>query len=57
MERFRPCKDCQKRYPGCSGNCEDYEKYMEDHRARKQYLSPSACDLYLADKRRERKKK
>lgn len=57
MERFRPCKDCQKRYPGCSGKCEDYEKYMEDHRARKQYLSPNACDLYLADKRRERKKK
>lgn len=57
MERFRPCKDCQKRYPGCSGNCEDYDEYMKEHKAKKKYLSPNTCDLYLADKRRERKKK
>lgn len=54
--RFRPCKDCQKRYVGCQGECKDYKLYKKEYAAVKKFLSPTAGDLYIAETKRKRKK-
>lgn len=30
-----PCKDCEKRYPGCHGTCPEYQKTKKEHDERK----------------------
>ena len=39
-----PCKDCPKRYPGCSGHCSDYADWKHRRNAAKgEALSATKC--------------
>jgi len=33
-----PCKDCEKRAPGCHSNCEGYKAFQEKWEAEKRWL-------------------
>jgi len=51
------CKDCEKRFPGCAQNCEDYkafrEKFDEINRKRRQHDRVMEFTIELASQRKE----
>lgn len=54
-----PCKDCQRRYLGCHGQCEDYAAHLDEVKSDKvkRYAVYSEGDFYSMNRaRRERAK-
>ena len=51
-----PCKECTRRKVGCHSTCKDYADYIEDFKARKEYVSPRAGDIYTAEYIRKHRK-
>lgn len=50
------CKDCPKRYPGCHGKCEKYQKEKADWEAIKAAARPDKeYDIYVGLKAGESK--
>ena len=46
MKKHAPCKDCPRRAPACSSECDDYKAFKTDVDARKEYLRMKPVDLF-----------
>lgn len=57
-----PCMDCKKRYVGCHSKCEDYIKWGNEHkekreeRQNKAYVQHQADYMYIDSVRKYKKK-
>ena len=56
-----PCLTCEKRYPACHGDCEEYKEWQSDIHAAKQSLNKDyALDNFTiinAEKIRKRRRR
>lgn len=52
MSATLECKDCTKRFPGCHGKCESYQKWKAEHEeAAKKWSLEKSVDRALAEGR------